>query len=115
MRHSRVCFLLSISGLLAPASSGVAALIGYWDFNEGTGTVAANSANGSFNGTVAGGAAWVPGPNGFGNALTFDGVDDQVNTSFSAVSGGAVRTVAAWIKYPNQPGSAPNEFDGILS
>jgi hypothetical protein len=42
-------------------------------------------------------------------------VDDQVNTGFSAVTGAAVRTVAAWIKYPNQPGSSPNEFDSILS
>ena len=104
--------LLAFFGM---ASAAPAALIGYWDFNEGAGTVAANSANASFNGTVAGGATWVAGPGGFGSALSFDGVDDQVNTSFSAVAGSGARTVAAWIRYPNQPGASPNEFDAIVS
>ena len=115
MNRSSLLPFLAITGSLSLTTLAPAALIGYWDFNEGTGTSVANSANASFNGTVAGGAAWVPGPLGFGSALSFDGVDDQVNTSFSAVTGSAARTVAAWIKYPNQPGSSPNEFDAIVS
>ena len=101
--------------MIVATSVSRAALIAHWNFDENTGATAANSANATFNGTLAGGAAWVPGPLGFGSALAFDGVDDQVNTSYSAVAGSVARTVTAWIKYPNQPGSSPNEFDAILS
>jgi hypothetical protein len=44
-----------------------------------------------------------------------DGADDQVDTAFSAITGGAPRTVSAWIRYPNQPSATPNEFDAIVS
>jgi hypothetical protein len=100
---------------LAAVSGSHASLVGFWNFDEGTGTTAGNSANASFPGTVAGGATWVAGPSGFGTALEMDGIDDQVDTTFSAITGGAPRTVAAWIRYPNQPSATPNEFDGIAS
>lgn len=107
--------IFPILTLLASCSLSRAALVAHWNFDENTGTDAANAANATFNGTLAGGATWVPGPLGFGSALAFDGVDDQVNTSYSAIAGGAARTVTAWIRYPNQPGASPNEFDAILS
>jgi len=106
--------LCIIAGLVQ-TSGASAALIAHWKFDENTGPIAANSANSSFNGTVAGGASWVPGPLGFGSALSFDGTDDQVETSFAPIAGGAARTVTAWIKYPNQPGASPDEFDAIFS
>ena len=106
-----------ILSLLVAAATSLptrAALTAYWNFDENTGTSAANSANVAYAGTVAGGASWIPGPVGFGSALGFDGVDDQVTTSYSAVTGGSVRTVAAWIRYPDQAvGGA--ELDAILS
>lgn len=92
-----------------------ATLIAHWTFDEGAGTTVANSANAAFPGTVAGGASFTTGPVGFGSAFLGDGADDQINTSFSAVAGGAVRSASAWIKYPNQPSTSPDEFDAIMS
>lgn len=107
--------LAAAAASLILSASANAALVAHWNFDEGTGTTAANAVNAAFNGTVAGGAAWVAGPAGFGNALAFDGADDQVNTTWTGLTGTVVRSVTAWIKYPNQPGGSPNEFDAILS
>ena len=115
MYFSKLPVLSIVLATLFTAAQSEATLIAHWNFDENTGTSAANSANATFTGTVAGGATWVAGPLGFGSALAFDGVDDQVDTSYSALAGGAARTVTAWIKYPNQPGGSPNEFDAILS
>lgn len=115
---SRPASLLSLSalfGALAVCCTAPAALVGYWNFNEGTGTVAANSANASFPGTMVNytsGSEWTAGPSGFGSATALDGVDDIVTTGYAGISGGAARSVAAWIRYPVQ---SQTDFDGILS
>ena len=101
--------------LLAGALPAHAALIAHWNFDEGSGTSAANSANPAFPGTIAGGTVWTAGPTGFGTALAFDGVDDQVDTTFGGITGSAARTVTAWVRYPSQPTASPNEFDAIVS
>jgi len=53
-------------------------LIGYWPLNEGSGTTTADMAPAGygFDGTLIGGPTWTSGQ--FGNALSFDGVDDYV-------------------------------------
>ncbi len=50
-------------------------LIGEWTFDEGSGTGAANTAStgSAYDGTVNGSTAWVPGLNGIGTALDFNG------------------------------------------
>ena len=101
--------------VLACASPVHAALIAHWSFDEGSGTTAANGANPAFPGTIAGGTVWTTGPAGFGAALAFDGVDDQVDTTFGGITGSAARTVTAWVRYPSQPTTSPNEFDAIVS
>ena len=107
--------LFSAAFLFASIAASPATLISHWNFDESTGTTAANAANPALPGTVAGGALWVAGPSGFGSALAFDGVDDQVNTTFATLTGSAARTVTAWVKYPNQVSATPNEFDAIFS
>lgn len=107
--------LFSAAFLFASIAASPAALVSHWNFDESTGTTAANAANPALPGTVAGGALWVAGPTGFGSALSFDGIDDQVNTSFATFSGSVARTVTAWVKYPTQASSSPNEFDAIFS
>lgn len=96
--HLRILFLLASSSLCARA-----ALTGHWNFNENSGTAAANAANAAFPGTLTNftaGSEWTAGPPGQGSAILLDGVNDYVNTSFTGVTGNAVRSFAAWIKYP---------------
>jgi hypothetical protein len=72
------------------------ALVGYWDFDEGSGTVAHDKSGNGNEGTLHGGAVWVNGRHG--EALSFNGVDSYVRVEdspslhiFSAV------TVEAWV------------------
>lgn len=80
------------------SSNGTSGLVAYWDLNSTSGTVAEETIN-DFNGTVTG-AIWTSGV--FGNALEFDGVDDLVNVTQSAIATiGSLSqgTIAFWFKY----------------
>jgi hypothetical protein len=55
----------------------ISGLVGYWDFDEGTGTIAHDSSGRDHNGSINGGALWVNGK--FGKALHFDGSNDDVD------------------------------------
>lgn len=74
-------------------------LLGYWKFDEGRGTIAADSSAYGHHGTIFG-ATWVPGK--IGQALAFDGTNDYVqiprDASLDNLQG---LTMAAWI-YPRQ-------------
>ncbi len=80
-------------------------LVGYWSFDEGTGTIAydlsGNGNNGTlynFNWTATSG--WVDGK--VGKALSFDGVDDYVALPNSSVLNPSnAITVIAWVKSSN--------------
>ncbi len=77
------------------SSSG---LVAYWSFNSSSGTEAVEPIN-EFNGLVSG-ANWIPGV--YGNALDFDGEDDFVNITQSAISTlGTLDqgTIAFWFNY----------------
>ncbi|MEE9412498.1 MAG: LamG-like jellyroll fold domain-containing protein [Methylococcales bacterium] len=68
-------------------------LLGYWIFDDGSGTTAMDSSGNNNDGTVTG-AAWVSGY--LGGALGFDGVDDYVDLGTLDVPGNQL-TIAAWI------------------
>jgi type II secretory pathway pseudopilin PulG len=76
---------------LAPFIGG---LVGYWSFDETSGTIAYDRSGYNNNGTLINGPVWTTGK--VGSALSFDGVDDYVvlnepfknNTNFS---------IAVWI------------------
>jgi parallel beta-helix repeat protein len=76
-------------------------LVGYWSFDEGSGTTASDSSGNRNDGTIYG-AAWTDGK--FGKALSFDGTDDYalVPASASLNISDAV-TIAAWMKLENVP------------
>ncbi len=76
---------------------------GYWKLDETSGSTAIDSSGNGFNGTLEGtftfDTASVTGK--FGGALSFNGVDDRIETGKNAFSlgliGNAARTVTAWV------------------
>lgn len=73
-----------------------AGLVGYWDLDEGSGTVAADSSGKGNHGTLKNGPTWTTGR--IGGALDFDGTNDYVNIGNILSSGASQLTVAAWVK-----------------
>jgi len=98
MRGKLICLLFCglVLGAI-PAGEAQADLVGWWRFDEGTGTVASDSSGKGNNGTFNGNPQWVAGH--FGGALEFDGSGDWLDcgTGQSLRLGGAV-TMTVWVK-----------------
>lgn len=111
--HAALGTTLYLLPLSAPA-----ALIGYWNFEEGSGSTALDQSGGGHHGTIGAtvtydATTFAP-VNGSTNSLRFgaDGTDDNNNgtdagdtswvrmTGYSApeISGGNSRTIAAWVR-----------------
>jgi hypothetical protein len=90
-------------------------LLGYWSFNEGSGTVAADSSGHGNNGQLMNGPLWVPGK--IAGALKFDGVDDYVLVPHNAglLPTGNEVTVSVWINAERHTGPNNATWQGILS
>jgi hypothetical protein len=87
--------LVSIVLVLFMAGNASAGLVGYWKFDEGAGTVAADSSGQGNNGTLNGNTRWVTGQ--LGGALDFDGNGDFVEVPHaSSLSLTDAITIAAW-------------------
>ena len=73
-------------------------LVGYWEFNEGSGSVAGDSSGLGNDGTIYG-ASWVSSSPDGSTALSFDGMDDYVevpdDTSLDITD---AITIEAWIR-----------------
>ncbi len=91
-------------------------LIGYWGFDEGSGTLASDSSGNGNNGSllpVMSTPTWTTGKS-FG-ALSFDGENDRVDVADNPlISGGAGKSlsVMAWFKSNNLSGWIVNKFQG---
>jgi hypothetical protein len=84
-------------------------LIGYWSFNEGTGTVAGDFSGNGHHGTING-ATWTSGK--LGTALNFDGDDDQVDIPLSSLSS---YTVSMWVYIDALGAGAGNSYNTLIS
>jgi hypothetical protein len=116
-----IACVLWISTLAVPqvfASVSTDAMVGYWKFDEGSGTLAADSSGHSSTGELLNGMSstgWVttiPGSISFSDpyALDFDGADDHITFSEGAddlykFGSGVDMTVSAWIKTSDTRGS----------
>jgi hypothetical protein len=102
------CFVWSVGAVAAVAESAEATnldtdpqLMGWWKFDDASGTVAADSSKQGRPGQLLGGMTFdrnsVPGR--IGKALSFDGGDDLVRIAgYKGVTGTGPRTISAWIK-----------------
>ncbi|MGC8776316.1 MAG: LamG domain-containing protein, partial [Minisyncoccia bacterium] len=71
-------------------------LVGYWSFDEGSGTTAYDMSGNGNNGILVNGPTWTTGK--VGGALSFDGVDDYVSTVNNMDFVNKDFTMLAWIK-----------------
>ncbi len=90
----KFCLVL-ILVLLCNGTNASAGLVGYWNFEEGIGTVAHDSANNS-DGNIYG-ASWTSGK--VGNALNFDGINDYIDVGdIPILDISSAITLEAWAK-----------------
>ena len=88
-------------------------LVGWWWFDEGSGTTASDSSQYGNHGTLTGGAGWAPGY--FKTALELDGVDGYVDVPDApSLQADNEVTVMAWINTPvwETPGQG---YQGIIA
>ena len=84
-------------------------LVAYWKFDEGTGTTTADSSGNGNTGTLTNGPLWTAGR--IGNALYFDGIDDNVTVPDSnSLDLSNSFTLSAWVN----PASTFTDFRSIL-
>jgi hypothetical protein len=84
-------------------------LVGYWPFDEGSGTIAKDYSGNGNNGTLVNGPTWTTGK--VGGALSFDGVDDYVNVNNVNPFQGNF-TVALWLNFSQVNKSTDNAIVG---
>ena len=102
MKHSALLIIaillfsfLASSFIIKPASSA-SGLVGYWKFDEGSGTTAFDSSGNGNIGVLYDSPTWVNGKSG--KALSFDGSDDYVRIErSSSLDATSEVTVEAWI------------------
>lgn len=81
-------------------------LVGFWSFDEGSGTIASDSSGNDNTATLTNGPIWTSGE--IGGALSFDGIDDYVSFASQAQS---TMSISAWVYAQATPG---NVFPRII-
>ncbi len=91
-----------------PSDTFTRGLVGYWGFDEGSGTTAYDGSGNSNTGTLTNGPKWASGK--VGGAVQFDGVDDYVNFSSIVTDPQNDFTVMGWAKILSGVGSNSKVF-----
>jgi hypothetical protein len=102
-RLTAVLISAAAIAVVAPPAHADTSLAGYWPFDEGSGTKAADVSGYGNNGTLSGGVQWVPGHSG--TALAFDGATGNVRVPDAPSLEPAAITVQAWVKVLGSPGN----------
>lgn len=111
-----IAFTIAVSlsqFIIVENASAAQQLIGYWSFDEGTGTQAHDYSGNNLFGTLMGNTSWTQGISG--TALTFDGVDDFVDILDAPAFDNAPTqgfTYSAWIKATSFPDPQYNMIMG---
>ena len=96
-----IAMVLAVGMVLALAGTAQAGLVAYWDFNEGSGTTAADFSSNDNDGTLFGTPTWVAGQSGDAGdfALEFDqGTTDGVTVlDDPSLDLGSSFTIGAWV------------------
>ena len=79
-------------------------LVGWWKFDEGSGTVAYDSSGNGNDGNLTNGPTWATGK--IGGALSFDGVNDYVDFGQKNLGVNSNLSVSYWFK--------PNNGNGVI-
>ena len=99
-----ISFVLVVGLVLTNvADAAEPGLVGWWKFDDGSGTTASDSSDNGNHGTLNGGPEWVAGQ--LGGALKFDGSNDYVGTGKSLLSNMSEFTLAGWVSTDNLSGS----------
>jgi hypothetical protein len=79
-------------------------LVGYWKFDDGSGTTAVDSSGSGNNGTLTGGPTWTTGR--IGGALSFSGSGTEVDINKSVLNTSQSYSVSAWVQISTANGWA---------
>ena len=90
LRHS--LFLVLLLGLLASSVAG-AKTVGWWKFDDATGTTAADSSGNGYNGTINGTPTWVAGQ--LAGALKLSGSSNYVNCGVIPIATNGTGAISA--------------------
>jgi hypothetical protein len=84
-------------------------LVGWWGFDEGSGTVAGDSSGNGNKGTIYG-ATWVAGK--YGNALSFNGIDNSVSVPYSSTLNltSSPWTVCCWVNHASLTSGVAQDY-----
>jgi hypothetical protein len=99
--------MIALAAVLGWTCTSSADLVGWWKFNEGSGSVAGDSSGKGLDASIEG-PAWIEGQSG--SALEFNGTDSLVR--IPEFTTGPVQTVAAWIKIDVVQGGQKQIFNG---
>lgn len=94
---------ITAAGAGSDVTSG---LIGWWKFDESSGTTAADSSGNGRNGTTNGSPAWQSTGGQIGGALSCDGVNDYVSIPDNAAWDVSSITISIWVNKKTETHSA---------
>jgi len=96
--------------ITTPAPLGNTNLVGWWTFNDGSGTTAVDSTINANNGLLLGDLQWIGGRDG--GTLWFPGVDDYVELPVGPLISTLTKsTFAIWANFSNTGGGYQRIFD----
>jgi len=102
----KLIYLIYFVLALSIAVSAQAGLLGHWQLDEGSGTIARDSSGNSHHGSIEGSPTWTsPGWEGWSWCMQFGGDNDRITVESFELTGTGI-TLAAWIKPTSYKGDA---------